>query len=103
MSCEIHLNDAGLQFKITILQCNGTIKDISYATTKQIIFEKPSGTIVTKTATFFTDGTDGIIYYNTVDGDLDEEGIWHLQARIAAINDDKRSDVVHFRVRDILE
>ena len=92
-----------MQFKITILQCNGNTKDISYATTKELIFQKPSGTIVTKNATFFTDGTDGIIYYNTVSGDLDEEGIWHLQARVAAINDDKKSDVAHFRVRDNLE
>jgi len=100
MACEIHFNDVGLQFKITIKTCDGTAKDISYAVTKQFLFRKPSGTSMTKTADFFTDGTDGILIYNTVDGDLNEEGLWQLQARISAANDDKKTDVIRFKVHD---
>lgn len=94
---EIHLNDSGVQFKITISDGSAT-KDISYAETKQFIFRKPSGTTLTKTAIFDTNGTDGVLKYTTVATDLDEVGIWKLQARVAATGNDKRSDVTTFKV-----
>jgi hypothetical protein len=48
--------------------CNlGT--DISSATVKQINFKKGGGSILgPKTATFTTDGTDGLMYYDTYQG-----------------------------------
>ena len=78
---EIHRNDIGTVFKVTI-QDSTTAVDISTATTKQMVFKKPSGSKLTKDANFLTDGTDGVITYTTVDGDLGEEGMWKLQGYI---------------------
>ena len=79
---EIHLNDVGTQFKLTISDA-GTAVDVSPSgTTYTINFRKPDGTCLTKTATPFTDGTDGIISYITSSGDLDITGTWKLQALV---------------------
>tara|TARA_Y100000296_G_scaffold84177_1_gene116858 strand:- start:5323 stop:5634 length:312 start_codon:yes stop_codon:yes gene_type:complete len=78
---EIHKSDIGTVFKVTIKDSASAV-DISTATTKQIIFKKPGGGKLTKDAPFFTDGSDGIITYTTVSGDLSEEGMWKLQGYI---------------------
>jgi len=81
MAAEVHQNDFGTIFRITISDGDDSV-DISSATTKQITFRKPDGTVVTQTAAWYTDGTDGILQYTTVDGDLDTVGFWKIQARI---------------------
>jgi hypothetical protein len=78
---EIHKGDIGTVFKVTIKDGTAAV-DISTATTKQIIFKKPGSTKLTKTASFFTDGTDGIITYTSISGDLGEEGMWKMQGYI---------------------
>lgn len=50
---------------------------LSTATTKQILITQPSGTVLTKTASFLTDGTDGVLTYTTIAGDLDLNGGTH--------------------------
>lgn len=54
--------------------------DISGATTKQIILEKPNNAILTVSGSFVTDGKDGLLYYSTVSGDLDQDGVYNAQA-----------------------
>lgn len=93
---EIHVNDVGTQFKLTISD-NGTVVDVSSAT-KQIHFRKPDGTCLEKTANNFTDGTDGIITYITQSGDLDTVGMWKLQAYIDFGSTEFYSDLHFFRV-----
>jgi len=58
------------------------VLDISSATTKNIIIEKPDNTLITASATFLTDGKDGLIYYRTVAGDLNQAGVYNVQAYI---------------------
>ncbi len=78
---EIHFGDIGTVFKVTIKD-DSTVVDISTASTKQIVLKKPSGEKLTKTANFLTDGSDGIITYTTISGDLDEAGMWKIQGYI---------------------
>ena len=78
---EIHLNDIGTVFRLTIYD-GSSILDVSSASVKEIIFQKPDGTSVTKTAAFYTDGTDGIIQYTTITNDLDATGTWKIQAKV---------------------
>ena len=78
---EIHLNDIGTVFRLTIYD-GSSILDVSSASVKEIIFQKPDGTSVTKTAAFYTDGTDGIIQYTTIANDLDATGTWKIQAKV---------------------
>ena len=93
---EIHVNDIGTQFKLTILD-GGTALDVSTAT-KKINFRKPDGTCLEKTASNFTDGTDGIIYYTTESGDLDVVGTWKMQAFVDFGATEFYSDVHSFKV-----
>lgn len=81
MSNEVHVNDIGTEFRITVKD-DGVVVDVSGATTTQIIIRKPSGTVLTVSATLYTDGSDGIIYYNAVSGDLDEVGLYKIQAKV---------------------
>lgn len=100
---EIHKGDEGTKFSITLYD-GSSVKDISYATvSKQVIFKKPSGGIATKTGVFETDGTDGILTYTTVDGDLDEVGHWKIQVRLAGPASDRRTDIGSFIVHENLE
>ena len=86
MTCanEIHVDDKNTRFIITISDSDCVAINISAYTTLNIIFTKPDGTIVTKTALFVTDGTDGQIYYATVAGDLDQSGVWKIQAYVGS-------------------
>lgn len=95
---EIHISDISCRFLITIKD-GDTIVDLSSATLLRIIFHKPDATVATKTATLYTDGTDGIIYYNTITGDLDQAGVWKFQAYIEFGSGGKfHSDIGRFTV-----
>lgn len=94
---EIHLNDIGTVFEITIQDGTSAI-DVSGATTKQIIFQPPTGAKKTKTALNKTDGTDGIIKYTTVADDLDATGLWKYQAYVVLSGGTWSSSVLEFRV-----
>lgn len=100
MTCttEIHVGDTNTRFILVISEDCVAI-DISGYTTLNIIFTKPDGTSVTKTALFVTDGTDGEIYYATVSGDLDQAGIWRIQGEVGiGSGTSYRSQIKTFKV-----
>ena len=101
-----HVNDIGTIFRVTVFAATSTgtstVADISTASTKQIVFSRPDGTTLTKTAVFTTDGEDGDIQYLSVDGDLNMAGTWHLQVYIVTPAGEWRTDVGHFRVYENL-
>jgi hypothetical protein len=79
----VHLGDVGTIFRITVVEktynaatdCwDDTVVDISSASRMEILFLLPSGKTRGRPAAFTTDGTDGLIQYTTVDGDIDEAG-----------------------------
>lgn len=94
---EIHLGDIGTVLTVT-LKDGDDIVDISSATTKQFILEKPSGTTLTKPTDFVTDGTDGKEKYTIIAGDLDEVGLWQIQPYTILPNWTGRSDIGTFMV-----
>jgi hypothetical protein len=80
---DIQKGDIGAAFILTIKDQDGAVVDVSGATTKQIKFLKPDGlTVLTKSAVFETDGTDGKIKYVTVSDDLDVAGYWARQGYV---------------------
>lgn len=97
MADEIHVGDVGTVFEVTI-QDDGVAVNISTATTKEIIFRKPDKTKVTKAANFSSNGTDGKIRYTTVANDLDQAGLWSLQAHIVLPSGDWKSSTSEFSV-----
>lgn len=102
MACEIHLNDIGTIFKLSIKDCQNGIVDISSATNVMITFKKPSGSSMVKLGTLFTDGTDGIVQYVTIANDLDEIGSWKIQAKVNLPTGSWNSNIESFKVYDNL-
>ena len=94
---EIHVDDIGTIFRVTLMD-GDVIVDISTATTKQLIFKKSDSTIVTQTAAFTTDGSDGQIQYTTLEDDLDIAGVWRLQAFVIMPTGEWSSDFGPFVV-----
>jgi len=76
---KIHKTDFATVFTLTLKNAAGTVVDISAATTKNFLFRKPDASVLTKTATFVTDGTDGQLTYTTLSTDIDAIGIWTIQ------------------------
>jgi hypothetical protein len=98
MTCGIHVGDIGTQFRVTVQDCNSTAINISDATETYIIFKKPDGSTVTKTATFLTDGSDGKIRYTAASGDLDTVGSWKIQSYIVTPSGSWHSEFETFKV-----
>lgn len=101
MPVEVHKDDVGTVFELT-LKDDGTVVDISSQTLLEIIFEKPDGTTVTKTASLTNTGTDGKMQYKTVAADLDVAGLWKLQGKITIAAGTFRTSEYEFRVYEIL-
>lgn len=97
MSSEIHVNDIGTEFRITIKD-GDSIVNLSTATLAQITFEKPDGSLLTVNTEFYTDGSDGIIKYNAVSGDLDQAGLYKIQAHVEIGSSSYKSSYSSFKV-----
>ncbi len=93
----LRVGDTGTRLRVTVT-VDDVALDISTATVKQLVLRKPDGTAVTKTAQFETDGSDGVVYYATVTGDIDQAGRWTLQAVVTMPSWSGRSDKVNFEV-----
>lgn len=81
---NIYAGDYGQVVEITFIDVDtDAAADISgYSTTIQMIFVSPAGVSTAKTATFKTDGTDGIIQYTTESGYLTEGDEWTVRGRV---------------------
>lgn len=99
---DIHINDYGWVGKLALKQ-DGAAVDISSYTTRQFIFKSPSGVKTTKTATFDTDGTDGVLKYTVEDGLINESGNWYVQARIGKTGAVLTSAELRFNVASRLD
>jgi len=99
----IHVGDVGTIFRLTIVENDGvTPVPVQTATVKSILFEKGQGTKVTKTAVFFTDGSDGIIQYVGLASDVDEAGNWWMQGYVEMPSGKFFSSKVSFSVQKTL-
>ena len=94
---EIHVNDIGTSFTLTIKDGDSAV-DISSATTKKIVIKKPSGTKLSYSTAFVSDGTDGKMRYNVVSGDLDEAGTYKLQSYVIISDGTFYTDITSFKV-----
>lgn len=97
---EIRENDIGVVFEVEIRDNSNTVVDISTSETgtRNFIFTKPNDTSITRSGTFTNTGTDGLLRYVSVDGDLTPKGIWHYQIDLLKADGHWRSDTVKFRV-----
>lgn len=98
MTTYIHKADVGTIFRLTIVDTDGDAIDVSSATVKYLYFEKPDYTRLKKTAAFYTDGSDGIIQYTTIDGDIDTIGKWKVQGYVETTDGDFFTEKYQFEV-----
>jgi hypothetical protein len=95
----IHVGDIGPLLKCAFKNPDGTVFDISAATTKQISLEDPAGVSRAHAGSFFTNGTDGILTYALAGGDVATAGYWYLQGHLIFPGGNEfHSDRVRFRV-----
>ena len=80
---NIHVGDVGTELVCQLVDQDGDVVDLSAAGTMRIFLGKPGGSVLTKAAVLDTDGTDGRMKYLTIDGDVDEAGVWEIQGRAA--------------------
>ena len=102
---EIHYNDIGTVILVTVKDCvagTPTVLDLSSATSLELVFKSPAGSTSTKSASLYTDGTDGKIFYTSVDGDFSVVGTWRIQCKIGIGGGTFRSDVGTFKVYENL-
>lgn len=73
--------DYGQVIQLTVLDTDtGAAGDVSgYTTSQSMVFKDPDGNEETKVAAFVTDGSDGLVDYTLVDGDIDERGNWNVR------------------------
>ena len=97
MASQIQEGDIGTKLLVTITD-NDAIVNISSATSLSIFIKKPDGSILTRTGTRQTDGTDGKMYYATVSGDIDTAGSYKLQGHVTLSNGSFYTSTVTFKV-----
>ena len=93
----MQLNDVGTLLRV-IIQENNSVKNLAGITSSQIVLRKPSGSTLTKSSVFGSNGSDGIITYTTESGDIDEIGIWRIQGVITSGSAVFYSEVEEFTV-----
>lgn len=94
---EIHKDDIGTIFELTVKDDTGTIVDVTTATSVVIYFIPPSGVASTKTATVYN-GPLGLIRYTSIAGDLAETGNYKLQGKITMPAGAWYTDIHSFKV-----
>lgn len=97
MSIGIHNANNNVNITLVVSERNVAV-DISSATTKQMLFKKPSGTVDTQTTTFTSDGTDGKMYYNLLTADIDETGEWEVQGKVILTGGTYTTEIHKFTV-----
>jgi hypothetical protein len=78
---NIVTGDYGQTIQLTVLDTDtDTAADISaYATSQRMVFKDPAGEETSKVVAFYTDGSDGIVQYTLVEGDIIQAGLWKVR------------------------
>ena len=94
-----HVGDIGTVFKAYLRDGEAAV-DVSSATTKQIKFKDPDGTVTAHTAAFTANsGTDGVITYTTADATiLATDGRWEWQGYVVLSSGTWHSEIQVFHV-----
>lgn len=97
MASEVHVNDIGTKIVLTIKDDNEVV-DISKASVIDFIIVKPNATKYTKSGSLYTDGTDGKMYYISIDGDFDVPGNYKVQGKVNLAGGIYYTSIFTFRV-----
>lgn len=98
MSAEIHLNDIGTSFNVTVYNETDTIVNLSGALVTNLLFTQPDNVLITKSGELINDGVSGVMRYVTISGDLSQIGIWQIQGYVELGSSAMYTNVSSFRV-----
>jgi hypothetical protein len=102
-SAEIHVGDIGTELRLVVYNQDGSVMDnLGSSTQTHFWISKPNGEVLDVDADLYTDGTDGILTYTTVDGDVDVAGIYKIQAVVTFSAGLYHSSIQTFRVHSNL-
>ena len=99
---EAHVDDVGTEVRLNVTD-GGVPVDLTGATELTILLGKPSGAVAAKPATVLGAETEGVIRCYTSAGDLDEAGLYLVQARLVLPAWSGHSDKRQLRVYDNVE
>ena len=104
MPSQIHVDDVGTRFLITIKDDSSTV-DLSDATLKQLNFRKPDDSIINRSGSFISgvSQASGVMYYDSVVGDLNQAGNYKLQGKVSIPSGTYYTDIHTFKVYCNLE
>lgn len=94
--------DIGTIVEVTVVDSDEIAIDISAATTMEIILKSINEIVVTKTAAFTTDGSDGKIQFTSVVADFPEAGRWKIQGHVILPSGEWRTAVGYYNVGENL-
>jgi hypothetical protein len=95
----IQENAIGVPIEYGVLNSDGSARNISAATVKKLLFKKPNGVRLEKTANFSNPpGSDGKLVVTTVAGDLVPYGVFEVQAELTFTTSDLRTEIATFPV-----
>jgi hypothetical protein len=103
MASEIHQDDIGTRFLVTVKD-DGVAVNLTSATLKQLNFRKPDDSVLNRTASGLGGGSEssGIMYYDTVAGDLDAVGVYKMQGKVTIPSGTFYTDIYTFKVHSNL-
>ena len=97
MASQIQEGDIGTKLLITITD-DGSVVNISSASNLSIFIKKPDGSVLNRSGTLETNGTDGKMYYATIYGDIDTAGIYKIQGHVTLLNGSFFTSTATFKV-----
>lgn len=103
MAATHFVDDVGTSFRFTLQDQDCDPVDLSTQTAMDVLFKRGDGVTFSRTAVIVNaPGTDGVLEYLTIAGDLSQPGRWSAQARVTIASGTFHSTVVHFEVRQNL-
>lgn len=99
---ELHQYDYGTVLKAIVLNSAGAVVPVGDATAIQFFLAKPDTTVLTRTGSLTTDGSDGYIQYTVASGELNLVGIWSVQGHVVTPSGSFRTSISQFRVDENL-
>ena len=94
----LQVGNVGSILRFTVVDQDAAVVNVS-AATLTLYFRSPQNKVLTKSGALTGSGTDGIIQYTTIAGDLDTPGNWLAQAKVVISGSTWFSNIVPVQVQ----
>lgn len=95
---SVHIGDTNISLRLKFIDSAQSAIDISGYTTLTILLQDESGTTSELSASFVTDGSDGLIAYSSTASTFSTSGTYRIQGKVSDGTTTIRSNVATFQV-----